>query len=180
MHTSETREVRNKKIQEIISNFKYISKQKGSAEMFKVSIPMKTGSGANVIWCKTLRKAISTRNRIGRKIWGDYWPAVLSGFIDTIKSENASVYVGQRVDKRRGYKECYVSFRRLEDHKQVTRNFSCQKYGEQKAMELAMAYAAIETESRLKRLSKWDPRLIRKPRENREKGTCNRGSGAGK
>lgn len=180
MHSKESRAKKNAKVQEKLGNFKYININKQSASSIKVLIPKRVGSGFNVIYAPSVRKAISIRNKVGVRIWGDLWSAVLSGYVDTIKSETASVSVYKRTDKRSGLSEWTISFRQLENSKQVTRSFSCQKYGEKKAHELAIEYAKIETESRLERLSNWDPRIIRKPRDSSQKNTINRGSGAKK
>ena len=180
MHTKKSRAKKNAKVQEKLSNFKYININKQSASSITVLIPKRKGSGFNVIYAPNLRKAISLRNKIGKKIWGNFWSAVLSGYVDTIRSKTASVNVNRRIDKRNGSSEWVVSFRQLEDHKQVRRGFSCQKYGEKKSHELAIEYAKIETESRLERLSNWNPRIIRKPRDSSSNSKVNRGSGARK
>jgi hypothetical protein len=168
--------VNNKKKNKVISKFKYISvSEEAKGDTFLVSIPVHKGTPTRVLSVSGLKKSVALRNRIGKKIWGDYWNAILSGYIDTIQSKTASVSVARRFDRRSEKYEWRVSSRGLISNKYKTKTFSENKFGAAKAEELARSYASIDTESRFSQLSNWKPRWIRRPRDTdsiyRNRGT---------
>lgn len=161
----------------ILEKIKYISVNPASKNnVFTIAVPTHKGNAPRALKATGLKKAIALRNRVGEKIWGDYWGAVLSGYIDTVQSESASVSVHRFFDKRRGQFEWRVMSVALIGNKYKSKTFSENKYGKKQAETLARAYASLETESRLEQLKNWKPRWIRTPRDSPASIYRNRGT----
>lgn len=169
--------VKHEKIVELLSSFKYISHNiEAKANHYTVDVPPFSGESTRSIRVVGLKKSVAVRNKIGKRIWGKYWSAVLSGYIDTIKNPTASVGVYRHLDKRYDKWEWRVVCRGLRDNKPRCKSFSESRYGAVQAKILADGYAGLLTESRLEQLSEWKPRWIRRPRGRPESPYRNRGT----
>lgn len=135
------------------SKFKYITL--GENGCYEVSTPLRYRRQVAVGYSKSLRKSWAIRNRIGKRIWGVYWGAVLAGFIDTVKSDTASVHVRFRGGA------WIVHYRTLKDNKQKCKSFSCKKYGDQEAESLAIVCVNKLAKERFKQLENWNSRVLR-------------------
>lgn len=136
--------------------FRYVNK--GESGVYESSVPTISKGLVRVAYTKSVRKAVVVRNRIGRRLWGKYWNAVLSGFIDTIKSDTLSVAIVKKGSTS------VVVYRDLITTTQQTKSFSLKKYGNE-AENLAKEYANKITQQRADQLAQWDRKIIRKTRK---------------
>lgn len=134
-------------------DFRYIFKSKHGS--FVVIIPTRGDYAFKSNSTGSLRNAIGIRNRVGARIWGYYWDAVIAGFVDTIKSETASVHIRE---KSGSY---VVQWRDLVTNTQMCKSFSINKYGENEAINLAKQMQGMVATKRMDQLKGWKRKDIR-------------------
>ena len=126
--------------------------------IYEASVPTSSMNLVRVAYTKSIRHAAVVRNRVGRRLWGKYWNAVLSGYIRTVNSKTLAVMTAKRGDA------WLVKHRDLITNKQYSKSFSCKKLGEDLAKSSAEDFACKTIKQRSKQLAEWDRKIIRVPR----------------